>query len=100
MSQSDITSVLNERRRFKPTTDFTKKAHIKSLAQYKKMHAESVKNPQKFWGNIAKELTWFKPWKKVLEWKEPYAKWFVGGKTNLSYNCLDRHTEGWRRNKV
>lgn len=99
MSQ-DITSVLNECRRFPPSAEFSKKAHVKSMAQYRKMHAESVRNPEAFFGKIAKELHWFKPWKKVLVWKEPYAQWFVGGKTNLSYNCLDRHTETWRRNKV
>jgi acetyl-CoA synthetase len=100
MSQSDITSVLNERRRFAPSAQFSKDAHIKSMAQYKKMYAESIKKPDVFWGKVAKELHWFKPWKKVSEWKEPYAKWFVGAKTNLSYNCLDRHATSWRRNKV
>ncbi len=100
MSQSDITSVLNERRRFPPPTAFSKKAHIRNMAQYRKMYTESIKKPDQFWGKIAKELHWFKPWKKVLEWKEPYAKWFVGAKTNLSYNCLDHHANSWRRNKV
>jgi acetyl-CoA synthetase len=98
--QTDITSVLNERRRFKPPAEFSKKAHIKSMAAYRKLHAESIKRPEQFWGKAAKELHWFKPWKRVLQWKEPYAKWFVGGKTNLSFNCLDRHASGWRRNKT
>ena len=100
MSQSDITSVLNERRRFPPPIGFSKDAHIKSMSQYKKMYAESIRKPEIFWGRIAKELHWFKPWKKALEWKEPYARWFVGAKTNLSYNCLDRHAHSWRRNKT
>jgi acetyl-CoA synthetase len=100
MSQSDITSVLNEKRKFTPPAEFSKKAHIKSLAEYKKIHRESVRNPQKFWANAAKQLHWFRHWKKVLEWKEPFANWFAGGKTNLSYNCLDRHVNSWRRNKV
>jgi acetyl-CoA synthetase len=99
MSQ-DITSVLNERRRFAPPSEFSKQAHIKNVAQYKKMYEESIRKPELFWGKIGKELHWFKPWKKVLQWKEPNAKWYVGGKTNLSYNCLDRHVQSWRRNKV
>ena len=100
LSQSDITSVLHETRKFPPPAEFSKRAHVKSLAEYKKIHRESVRNPQKFWGKIAKELHWFKQWKKVLEWKEPFAKWFAGGKTNLCFNCLDRHVNSWRRNKV
>ncbi len=100
MSQSDITSVLVEHRRFPPSAAFSKQAHIKSMAQYKKMYAESIKKPEVFFGRVAKELHWFKPWKKVLEWKEPFAKWFVGAKTNLSYNCLDRHANSARRNKI
>ena len=54
----------------------------------------------KFWGRIAAELHWFKPWEQVLEWDCPWAKWFVGGQINLSYNCLDRHVATWRRNKA
>ncbi len=100
MSLSDITSILNEHRRFTPFPAFSKQAHIKSMAQYKKMYAESIRKPDIFWAKVARELHWFKPWKKVLEWKEPYAKWFVGAKTNLSYNCLDRHVNAGRRNKV
>src|SRR5882762_7615005 len=89
---TSITSVLQEKRIFKPRKEFSQRAHIKSLAQYQKMYKESVKSPEKFWGKQAKhELVWFKPWKKVLHWKEPFAKWFVGGQLNVSYNCLDRH---------
>ena len=100
MSQSDIESTLKEYRVFKPSKEFSSKAHIKSMAQYKKMYAESIKNPDKFFGKVAEELHWFKPWKKVLQWKEPLAKWFVGGKTNISYNCIDRHAQNWRKNKA
>ena len=89
---TSITSVLHEERVFKPGKDFARKAHISSLAQYQKLYNESVKSPDKFWGKRAKEeLIWFKPWKKVLEWKEPFAKWFVGGQLNVTHNCLDRH---------
>ena len=62
------------------------------MAQYRKLYRESVTDPETFWGRQAEqELVWFKPWKKVLQWKAPFAKWFVGGKLNVSHNCLDRH---------
>ncbi len=100
MAQTDITSLQKAGRKFKPSAAFAKQAHIKSLAQYRKLYAESIKSPQKFWSRMAKELHWFKPWKKLSEWNEPFAKWFVGGQINLSYNCLDRHLDGPRRNKA
>src|SRR5437899_2397713 len=100
MSSSDITSLQREGRTFKPTPAFSKQAHIKSLAQYRKLYRESLRSPQKFWARMAKELHWFKPWKKLLVWDEPFAKWFVGGQINLSYNCLDRHLDSPRRNKA
>ena len=88
---ANITSMLQEKRIFKPAKEFAAKAHIGSMAQYKKLWNESVKSPEKFWGRMAKqELVWFKPFKKVLQWKEPFAKWFIGGQTNVSHNCLDR----------
>src|SRR5215467_2241253 len=91
-TSTGIESVLQEKRVFKPSANFSKGAHIKSLAQYRKLYNESIRSPEKFWGKRAKEeLVWFKPWRKVLEWKEPYAKWFVGGQLNVSFNCLDRH---------
>ncbi|MBV9464047.1 MAG: acetate--CoA ligase [Verrucomicrobiae bacterium] len=99
-AKGEITSVLREQRKFKPPAEFSAKAHIGSLAQYRKLYNESIKSPDKFWSRVAKELHWFKPWKKTLEWKEPFAKWFVGGKTNLCFNCVDRHAQSWRRNKV
>ena len=99
-STSDFKSVLVENRVFKPSAEFSKKARISSMAQYKKMHAESIKSPDKFFAREAKELLWNKPWKKVLDWKCPYAKWFVGGKLNVSENCLDRHIDGPRKTKA
>ncbi|MGV3773335.1 MAG: acetate--CoA ligase, partial [Verrucomicrobiales bacterium] len=90
--QVNITSMLQEDRVFPPSPDFSAKAHIKSMAEYKKLYRESINDPEKFWGNQAeRELVWFKPWKKVLQWKAPNAKWFVGGQLNVSSNCLDRH---------
>jgi len=97
---ADIESILKEKRVFKPTPAFSKTAHIKTLAEYKKIHAAALKNPEKHWADKAKALHWFKPWKKTLVWKHPFAQWFVGGKLNASYNCVDRHVAGWRRNKA
>ncbi len=87
-----IESVLHEERVFPPPKEFVRRAHIGSLAQYRKLYRDSVEHPDKFWAAQAKnELSWFKPWKKVLQWEEPFAKWFVGGQLNVSFNCLDRH---------
>ena len=96
----NIESHLIEKRVFKPSKRFAKNARIKSLAQYRKMYRESIRSPDRFWAREARELTWHKAWKKVLDWKAPFAKWFVGGHLNLSENCLDRHLAGPRRNKA
>jgi|UniRef100_UPI003783F4EC acetyl-CoA synthetase len=93
-------SLLVENRVFKPGAEFAKKARISSMAQYKAMHAESLKSPDKFFGREAKELLWTKPFTKVLDWKCPNAKWFTGGKLNVSENCLDRHLDGPRKTKA
>ena len=98
--ETHIESHLVEKRVFKPPKDFQRRARIKSLAQYQKMYRESIRQPDKFWTREAKELTWHKPWKRVLDWKAPFAKWFVGGQLNISENCLDRHLIGPRRNKA
>jgi acetyl-CoA synthetase len=95
-----IESHLTENRVFKPAVEFSKSARIKSLAEYKKLHAESVKTPDRFWGREARELLWKKTWTKVLDWKLPDAKWFAGGKINASENCLDRNLDGPRANKA
>ena len=96
-----ITSVLHEKRVFPPKKEFSSRAHIKSLAQYRKLYKESIKSPDRFWAKQAKnELTWFKPWKKVFQWKEPFVRWFVGGQLNVSHNCLDRWLETPTANKA
>src|SRR5690242_4626791 len=100
MSTNDIDSVLNEVRRFEPPKEFASKAHVKSFAEYEAMYNRAAETPEAFWADIASELTWFKSWDKVLDWKPPFAKWFVGGQTNISYNCLDRHLSTWRKNKA
>src|SRR5438034_4911085 len=96
----NIESHLIEKRVFKPSKEFAKNARIKSLVQYWRMYRESIADPAKFWAREARELTWRAPWKKVLEWNAPFAKWFVGAKLNISENCLDRHLAGHRRNKA
>ena len=96
----NIESHLKEKRVFKPAKEFAQKARIKNLAQYQRMYQESIKRPDKFWSREASELLWQKRWRKVLEWKAPFAKWFIGGKLNLSENCLDRHLTTHRRNKA
>jgi len=70
------------------------------MGDYTWTYNEFVKDPEKFWDHIAKKLHWFSPYDKVCEWNYPYAKWFINGKTNITYNCLDRHVLGERRNKV
>ena len=85
----------------KPSAAFVKRAAFNSPAKYKSLHRESIQNPNKFWGRMAQqELSWFQEPKKVLEWKAPFAKWFGGGRLNLSHNCLDRHRDGPRRHKA
>ena len=100
ISQVNIDSILQETRVFPPSPEFSSKAHIKSLEEYERIYKEAKDNPEKFWAGVAEELHWFKKWDKVLEWNAPWAKWFVGGQINLSYNCLDRHVQTWRRNKA
>src|SRR5437899_12206153 len=97
---SNITSVLKEARVFPPPADFAAKAFIPSAAEYERLAQWAKDDPDAFWAEAAKALHWFKPWDKVLEWKEPFAKWFVGGKINASFNCLDRHLTGPRKNKA
>jgi acetyl-CoA synthetase len=97
----DIESHLVENRVFKPAKNFARKAHISSFEKYRELYRKSIKNPEKFWAEQAAEaLKWRKKWKKVLEWREPFAKWFVGGKLNVCENCLDRHLVGPNRNKA
>jgi acetyl-CoA synthetase len=97
---SSIESILNESRVFPPPASFSAESRIKSFEEYEKLYAEAEADPEAFWAKQAERLHWFKKWDTVLEWNEPFAKWFVGGKLNVSYNCLDRHLETWRRNKA
>jgi acetyl-CoA synthetase len=96
----DIDSILREARKFDPPAEFSRHARIKSMAEYRKIYDAAAADPEKFWADVAGELHWFQKWNKVLEWDLPWAKWFAGGKINLSYNCLDRHVSGPRKNKT
>jgi acetyl-CoA synthetase len=97
---SNIESVMHEERVFPPPENFREKARINSLEEYEKLRAEASASPEEFWARMAEELHWFRKWDTVLEWTPPHAKWFVGGKLNISDNCLDRHLAGARRNKA
>ncbi|AXC10479.1 Acetyl-coenzyme A synthetase [Acidisarcina polymorpha] len=96
----NLESILRENRVFPPPAEFAAKAHIQSLEQYEAMYRQSVDDPETFWGDVARELHWFEPWTKVLDWNLPWAKWFVGGRMNLCYNCVDRHALGDKSSKI
>ncbi|WP_271252787.1 acetate--CoA ligase [Pseudanabaena sp. Chao 1811] len=101
MSQPTIESVLQEKRLFEPSAEFSQAAHIKSLEEYKQIYDRAAADPAAFWADLAdKELHWFEKWHTVLDWQPPSVKWFDGGKINISYNCLDRHLTTWRKNKA
>lgn len=101
MSDQTITSVSRESRVFKPSAEFKGQANLGSFETYRRLYTESVNAPDKFWAKQANEhLVWRKPFKQVLQWKPPFAKWFVGGKLNVSENCLDRHLGTARENKA
>src|SRR6202522_2355688 len=98
--QPNLDSILRENRVFPPPAEFAAQAHVKSLEEYEALYRRSIQDPESFWAEVAAELHWFAPWTSVLEWKLPLAKWFVGGKINLCYNCVDRHALSGRKDKV
>jgi acetyl-CoA synthetase len=100
VTDQDIDTILRENRVFPPPAEFSRNAHIKSMEEYEALYKRSIEDPEGFWAEIAQELHWYKPWTKVLEWDLPWAKWFVGGKMNLCFNCVDRHALGERRDKT
>ncbi|MEO0757015.1 MAG: acetate--CoA ligase [Cyanobacteria bacterium J06648_16] len=100
-SPSTIESILQEQRVFPPAESVSANAQISSLAQYQSLYDRAAADPAAFWAELAEqELDWFTPWQTALDWQPPFVKWFVGGKINISYNCLDRHLTTWRRNKA
>ena len=91
-----IEALLQEDRTFPPPEEFARNANIKDPNVYE----EARQDPEAFWSRFAGELDWFEPWEQVLDWNPPDAKWFIGGKLNASYNCVDRHLKNGRRNKA
>ena len=100
--EQHITSMMEEKRVFKPSKELSQQAYIKSMAQYNKIYRKSIDDPEGFWAEMAEQLDWFKKWDKVLvqDFSDAKHQWFVGGKLNVSYNCLDRHLTGPRKNKA
>jgi acetyl-CoA synthetase len=100
-----VESVYMDKRTFYPPEEFVAKAHLRSLDEYKKMYARSLNDPEGFWGEMAeKHIDWFKKWSGPVEeysFKDDvFLRYFVGGKLNITYNCLDRHLKTWRKNKA
>ncbi len=89
--------LLKVKEKYEPPQEIVERAWVKD---YESLYEESIKDREGFWAKVAEELHWFKKWDRVLEWNYPYAKWFVGAKTNITYNCLDRHVQNGKRNKV
>src|SRR5262245_51831463 len=95
-SHAEFADLLREDRSFAPPDAFRAQAHVRDESLY----AEAERDPEGFWARFAGELEWSRPWDTVLDWQPPHAKWFVGGRLNISVNCLDRHVRGARRNKA
>ncbi|MBI3815163.1 MAG: acetate--CoA ligase [Nitrospinae bacterium] len=103
MSKESIDVLLAEKRVFPPSKEFSERAHIKSIGEYERLYKRSIEDPEGFWSEMAeKHITWFKKWDRVLEWnfERPEVKWFINGKLNVSYNCLDRFIDTTVRNKA
>ncbi|MFC1974489.1 acetate--CoA ligase [Chloroflexota bacterium] len=97
-----ITSMMGEKRVFNPPEELSKTAYISSLNEYREIYQRSIEDPEGFWGEMAEQLDWYQKWDKVLveDFKEAKHEWFVGGKLNVCYNCLDKHIKTWRKNKA
>jgi acetyl-CoA synthetase len=93
---STIDALLQETRRFPPSPEFVAQADVRDESVYQR----ALDDPEGFWAEAADRLDWYTRWNKVLDWDAPWAKWFVGGTLNASYNCVDRHLKTWRRNKA
>ncbi|HUQ46979.1 MAG TPA: acetate--CoA ligase [Gemmatimonadaceae bacterium] len=89
---TDIDTLLHENRKFPPPDEFRRASRVSSPEIY----ATAEVDPEAFWADQARQLEWIKPWDAVLEWKPPHSKWFIGGKLNVSVNCVDRHARGAR----
>ncbi|MDQ6699079.1 MAG: AMP-binding protein, partial [Acidobacteriota bacterium] len=92
---------MSELRTYAPSPEFVSRAHVQGMNAYRKLYESAERRPAEFWGDLAeRELFWFEKWSSVFEWQPPFVRWFVDGKTNVSYNCIDRHLETPRKNKV
>jgi acetyl-CoA synthetase len=98
--EKTIVSMLQEKRVFPPPTELSKKAYVKSMNEYMKLWERSVKDPSGFWADMATNVEWHKKWDKVLVGKFPDGKWFVGGKLNVCYNCIDKQIKSGKKDKV
>lgn len=94
-----IDAMLHEERVIAPSADFAARARV-SREDYETRYRRSLDDPDGFWGEVAGELSWMRPWDRVLDWQEPHARWFVGGQTNLAHNALDRNVERGLGDKV
>ena len=95
-----IESILHEERRFPPSNEFRSRAKLNDAKEYERLYRQSIDEPDKFWSDVANELHWFRRWDQVMKWNEPFVEWFVGGETNLAYNCLDYQIAQGRGDKV
>jgi len=97
-----ITSMMGEKRIFYPPEELSRKAYIKSVDEYRQIYQRSISDPERFWGEMAEQIDWYEKWDRVLveNFAEGKHEWFVGGKLNVCYNCLDRHLGTWRKNKA
>mgnify|MGYP003958184527 CR=1 FL=1 len=93
-------SVATDSMKFDPPKEFQAAALISDMDEYHRIHRRSVEDPDAYWAEVAEQFHWFKRWDTVKKWDAPWVEWFVGGETNLSYNCLDVHLDTWRKNKA
>ena len=100
--EKTIEVLMQEKRVFPPPDEFLKNAHIRGFEEYERLYKESIEDPEGFWARMAGILDWDRMWDRVVEWdfRKPSVKWYLGGRLNASYNCLDRHMKTWRRNKA
>ena len=100
--EKGIISMMGEQRIFPPSVELSQQAHIKSTEEYRALYRESIDDPEGFWGRVAEEVKWFQKWDRVMADDFAHARhaWFVGGKLNAAYNCLDRHLAGARKDKA
>ncbi|WP_085523729.1 acetate--CoA ligase [Tuberibacillus sp. Marseille-P3662] len=94
--EKHLDTLLTENRTFTPSEAFKARANVNDPNIYERAAAD----PEAYWAEEAKNITWFRPYNKILKWDPPHAEWFVGGKLNAAYNCVDRHREGSRKNKA